>query len=370
MPQTSLYIHIPFCRGKCPYCGFYSKPIGKFDTARYVSAVITEIKSAQLCCDQVRTIYIGGGTPTILPQEQLQTLLDYLSANFTAVEEFTIETNPAINLNPIFSSGINRVSVGVQSFINDELKMLGRGYVCDDVYAAVETLGQNGIDNISIDLMFALPESSINNWRYSLEQAIALPVKHISAYSLSFDEGTHFSKLLSQGRIAAAGEQTDRDMYIAAIDTLANAGFEQYEISNFAKPGFECRHNLAYWNNSDYIGIGASAGSFHDFTRSENIADINGYIDAMENGRSVKQYSRQISGREYACETAILMLRKREGIDIEQFQKQTGFDLTFTFAAEIDDNVKKGMLEIKAGRLRLTSDALPIADNILCDFAF
>ncbi len=369
MPPTSLYLHIPFCHGKCPYCGFYSKPIGRFDTARYINAVIAEIESAHLTASDVKTIYIGGGTPTILPHEHLQKLLDHLSANFTAVEEFTIETNPATNLKPIFSSGINRVSVGVQSFIDDELKLLGRGYCCDDVFTAIDTIGQYGIDNISIDLIFALPGSNCDKWQYSLQKAVSLPVKHISAYSLSFDEGTHFSKLLSQGRIAAVDDQIDRAMYITAIDTLAAEGFEQYEISNFARPGFQCRHNLSYWNNTDYVGIGASAGSFHNSMRSENIADIDGYIDAIEKGHSAKAYSREINGREYACETAILMLRKREGIDIGQFQKQTGLDLLNTFALEIADNIKKGMLEIKAGRLCLTQSALPIADNILCDFA-
>ncbi len=369
MPQTSLYIHIPFCRGKCPYCGFYSKPLGKFDTARYIGAVIAEIKSVGLKAADVRTIYIGGGTPTILPPRQLGKLLDYLTANFTAVEEFTIEANPATDLTPIFSSAVNRVSVGVQSFIDDELKMLGRRYCCDDVYAAIDNIGKYGIANVSIDLIFALPASSLDKWRYNLQKAVSLPVKHISAYSLSFDEGTHFSKLLRDGRIAAVDDETDRTMYVATIDALAAAGFAQYEISNFARLGFECRHNLAYWNNTDYVGIGASAGSFHNSVRSENIADIDGYIDAIENGRSAKAYVREIKGREYACETAILMLRKREGIDIGQFQQQTGIDLLDAFAAEIADNVKKGMLEIKAGRLCLTADALPIADNILCDFA-
>lgn len=371
MPPISLYIHIPFCSGKCPYCGFYSKPIAGFDTARYISAVITEINSQQICERDVRTIYLGGGTPTTLPEQQLMRLIDFLCRRFTVVEEFTIETNPSTPNNrsrEIFSHGINRVSIGVQSLCDKTLRFLGRRYGSGDIPAAIDTIASHGISNIAIDLMFAIQGCDMPQWLQTLRQAAAMPVRHISAYSLSFDEGTRFSQLLAAGDIRAVDEQTDRDMYLAAIEILTNAGFAHYEISNFAKQGAQCKHNLAYWNNTDYIGIGAAAGSFHNKVRSENIADINGYIDAVEKGLPPKQYTKLTTGQEYAGQTAVLMLRKRDGLAIDEFAAQTGLNPLEIFAAQIQSNISKNMLKMDNGRIYLTHAALPIADSVLCDF--
>jgi oxygen-independent coproporphyrinogen III oxidase len=373
MITNSLYIHIPFCRQKCPYCGFYSEPVNRHNTRRYIDAVIKEILSYDLNAADIKTIYIGGGTPTIVPEKTLMRLLEFIAANFPAVEEFTIETNPSRHCRPNWENlaalGINRVSVGIQSLIPRELELLAREYKPADISDYLEQILNQGISNIAADLIFALPGSSLKSWDYTITEAAKLSVKHISAYSLSYDEGTPFSRLRESGVIETVDEETDRQMYNKAIETLAAAGFGQYEISNFAQRGFQCRHNLTYWHNKGYIGVGAAAGSFHNHIRSENIADIKQYTAAIENGLPVKAFEDEIRGRAYACETAVLTLRTTQGIDIAAFEEQTGFDLLQTFPDEIERNISLNLLENKNGRISLNASAAAIADGILCDFA-
>ena len=372
-PSVSLYVHLPFCEGKCPYCGFYSVPVANCDTRRYIEAVIKELKGYNLDSKAIKTVYIGGGTPTILPQEDLQLLLEALCEKTAGEIEFTIETNPKTsdfqNWRLLKDLGVNRASVGVQSFNDSELKTLGRRYKAADVYRYLDILQQAEIENISLDLIFASPEGNMGSWLDTLQKAIRLPVKHISAYSLSFDEGTAFTKLLKQGKMKALPQAIELEMYERAIDFLEDGGFLQYEISNFARKGFECKHNLTYWQNRDYIGLGASAGSFYKGYRSENFADMGRYIEAIEGASSPKSYLEKIEGKTLACETAVLMLRTAQGINPDIFKHQTGFCIRQTFASEIDENVAKGMLEVSAGAIRLTKAAIPIADSVICDFA-
>ncbi|MFI4912025.1 MAG: radical SAM family heme chaperone HemW [Sedimentisphaeraceae bacterium JB056] len=370
----SLYVHIPFCKVKCPYCGFYSKPVGsKSDTGKYINAVIKEIESLDIIPDKIKTIYLGGGTPTILPLNDLYKMMGYLSEKFVFVEEFTIETNPSntsrINWKELRNFGINRVSVGIQSLINNELKYLARPYKAESIPDYIDSILRTGIDNIAGDLIFAIPGSTIENWKYTLAEIAKLPLKHISAYSLSFDTGTYFTKMKESGKIIAVDDETDREMYTTAIDLLRAEGFEQYEISNFAKDNFKCRHNLTYWRNEGYVGAGASAGSFHNMIRSENIPNVESYINHIENNTSHKTYENKINALSYASETAILQLRTNCGVDIDDFKAKTGFDILEMFNGEISANVEKKLLQIKNGSLSLTPNAYPIADSVLCDFA-
>jgi oxygen-independent coproporphyrinogen III oxidase len=385
---TGLYIHIPFCEQKCRYCGFYSEPVKNYDPARLISAIIAEL-------DQKRgqepfspqTVYIGGGSPSCLPEDQLLRLVNYLPASPDGSQggpkagEFTIEVNPGqVNqriLSQLRSAGVNRLSIGAQSFNDDELKFLGRRHSADDISRAVESAKQAGFENIGLDLIFAIPpstalgagQSTLELWEKSVQSAIDLDVQHISAYALTYEENTPLQNMVLAGEVKPVDEETDRAMYETAIDKLERAGFRQYEISNFAKPGFECKHNLNYWANKPYLGIGPAAGSYYQGRRTLNIADINKYIEAIEKGTDTSVETETPDSLEVACETAVLNLRRRCGIDIKEFKKQTGFDILELFAEPVSKYQKLGFVEQVNGKLFLTREALPVADSVLCDFS-
>lgn len=372
MNAKSLYIHIPFCKRKCPYCNFFSTAIANYDTDKYLDAVIEEIKRLSIAQQQIETIYIGGGTPTLLPLRQLLKLTNFLSDTFTKVTEFTIEANPYTSIKTsiceLSSHGINRLSLGVQSFSNEQLKLLERNYNFSEIIESIDSANKAGIDNVSIDLMFALPGSSLRSWIQDLKIATSLGVKHISAYSLSYEKNTRFMKMLNKGELSAIDERIDKDMYAAAIEILGKAGFNHYEISNFAKNGFECKHNLTYWNGLEYFGAGAAAGSFYAMKRRENIADIERYIELVKTAQSPRSFSEKLTAEDYARQTAILMLRQMQGIKLEIFQKQTSYNFLSFFEQAIIENIRKGFLELTEDYCRLSPKALPIADSVLCDF--
>ena len=370
--DAGLYIHVPFCRTKCRYCGFYSRPIAAYDAGVVVSAMIAEMEQQELGGD-IRTIYIGGGSPSCLAQGHLLRLVGCAREHCPAATEFTVEVNPgqvdAELLLQLRKAGVNRLSVGAQSFIQRELDFLGRGYSVDCIGAAVQQARAAGFDNISLDLIFAVPGSCLDSWKHNLQQAITLAVEHISAYSLTYEEGTPLDGDAAAGLVERVDEDTDRAMYELTIDELAHAGMEQYEISNFARPGFECRHNLNYWANGSYAGIGPGAASYLQGTRSTNFADIDRYVQAITAGKSAAESSETLTERQRACETAVLNLRRRRGIDLAEFKSRTGFDAMELFAEPIRTYQEQGLIEQSGGRVSLTRHALGIADSILCDFA-
>jgi oxygen-independent coproporphyrinogen-3 oxidase len=367
-----LYVHVPFCRTKCRYCGFYSRPIDEYDAGAVVSAMIAEMERIEPG-DGIKTIYIGGGSPSALEREHLLRLVGRARRRCPAAEEFTVEVNPGQVdmelLRELRAAGVNRLSIGAQSFIQRELDFLGRGHTVDCTRRVVRQGRSAGFDNISLDLIFAVPGTDLDSWKHNLRAAIELQVDHISAYGLSYEDGTPLSKDLAAGLIESVDEDTDRAMYELTIDELARAGIDQYEISNFAKQGFECRHNLNYWANGNYAGIGPDATSYLDGTRSSNFADIDKYVRAVTSGESTIESSETLSGLERACETAVLNLRRRRGIELAQFKSQTDYDALELFAEPIRRYRKLGLIEKDSDRVLLTRGALGIADSILCDFA-
>jgi oxygen-independent coproporphyrinogen-3 oxidase len=367
-----LYVHVPFCRAKCRYCGFYSRPIAEYDAGAVVQAMIAEMERFELI-DGMKTIYIGGGSPSALEREHLLRLVGRARHRYPDAEEFTVEVNPGQVdlelLRELRKAGVNRLSIGAQSFIQRELDFLGRGHTVDCIRRVVRQGRSAGFDNISLDLIFAVPGSGLDSWKHNLAAAIELQVDHISAYGLSYEDGTPLSRDLAAGLIEAVDEDTDRAMFELTIDELARAGIEQYEISNFARGGFECRHNLNYWANGSYAGIGPDATSYLDGTRSSNFADIDKYVRAVTKGESTIESSETLSDLERACETAVLNLRRRRGIDLTQFKSQTGYDALELFAEPIRRYQKLGLIEKSPGNVSLTRPALGIADSILCDFA-
>ena len=368
---AGLYVHVPLCRGKCRYCGFYSVPAAGRDTGRLADALLKELErydGVEFC-----TAYIGGGSPTILPAEQLVGLARRVADRLPSGAEFTVECNPGQVelglLEGLRRSGVNRLSFGAQSFRAGELELLGRGHGVGDIGRSVELARQAGFDNVGLDLIFAIPGSSLGDWQYSVEAAIDLGVQHISAYGLSFEPGTVFEAWREGGRLCAVDEELDRAMYEWAVERLGRAGLGQYEISNFARPGFECRHNLGYWANRPFVGIGPGAASYRQGGRVANDPDIERYVAAVESGRVVPCEVQPVDAADAICETAVLNLRRRAGINLAAFKQRTGRDAIQTFAGPIRRYHGLGLIEVTGGSVRLTPQALPIADSILCDFA-
>jgi len=372
MTRIALYVHVPFCQSKCEYCGFYSVAIGKGDVRGLIEAELRELDGYKLK-DPAGTIYIGGGSPSCLPRDQLLFLINQITQRLGTAEEFTIELNPsqitAGLLRSLYDVGVNRLSIGVQSFNQPELDFLNRPYTPDYVTEVIKQARRVGFDNINIDLIFAVPNSTLQSWQYSLEKAIELSVEHIAAYSLSYEPGTVLADKRTKGEITPITEELDRAMYLTAIDTLSKAGIEQYEISNFAKPNRRCKHNLTYWSNKPYIGIGPAAGSYWQGKRTTNTTDVNAYIEAVEQGRTPADECAVPTKKEIACETAVLMLRQTNGIDLAKFKTQTGYDAAKLFSTTIKYHQAAGMLTADKQNIKLTRQALPIADSIICDFS-
>jgi oxygen-independent coproporphyrinogen-3 oxidase len=374
--SASIYVHIPFCQTKCRYCGFYSESVKNHDPARLISAITAEIGQYGPI-KGLQTAYIGGGSPSCLPRELLLRLINDLPG----AEEFTIEVNPGqVNediLRKLHAAGVNRLSIGAQSFNSIELEFLGRRHSTDDIRRAVEAAKLAGFNNVGLDLIFAIPDSTLNSgvsrplreWEKTIKTAIELEVQHISAYALTYEEDTPLQKAVEAGEAKPVDEETDRAMYEMVIDKLEKAGFRQYEISNFAKPGFECKHNLNYWANRPYIGIGPAAGSYWNGRRTLNVADIQKYIEQIENGSDAIAETEIPDKIQFACETAVLNLRRRSGIDLKEFKAATGFDAEELFAEPISKYKELMLIEAGEGRLFLTRKALPIADSVLCDFS-
>jgi oxygen-independent coproporphyrinogen-3 oxidase len=368
---SGLYVHIPFCTSKCAYCAFYSEPVGLHDTRRLMQAIHKELSHANT--RSVRTVYIGGGSPSCLPGTQLFDLIEVIGKQCSGLKEFTVECNPGhvtpALLKRLHDLGVNRLSLGAQSFDAKELQCLQRAHRAQTVGTAVHQARQAGFENLSLDLIFAICGSTQATWQASLDQAIALDPDHISTYALTLEPDTPLALAVTQGRQDVIDEATDRAMYEQAIDTLTQAGYEQYEISNFAKPGRACEHNLGTWQNLPYLGIGPSAASYHNHHRTQNVSNIEAYVQALESNQSPVEESIAVTPTDRICETAVLNLRTRHGIDVQRFIQDTGQDPHRLFAGPIQKHREQGLLTIEQDRLCLTARALPIADSVLCDFA-
>jgi len=336
-----------------------------------VDALFMELERYAIT-EPLETIYIGGGSPSCLPGYLLVEMVVSLMSQYD-VAEFTIECNPAqvneATLRQLRALGVNRLSIGAQSFNANELKTLGRIHSPRQIVEAVRIAKKAGFENIGLDLMFGIPGSSLKTWRHSLKSAAALKVQHISAYSLTIEKATPFECAVKQGQLAIMDEAVERQMCKTARLFLRKAGFGQYEISNFAKPGFECRHNLRYWQNLPVIGIGPAAASWYRGKRTTNIADIKKYIKRIESGRSTQSEAYIPSPEQTASESAVLGLRMIEGINMLEYKKQTGFNLTRLFGDAIKQHSFNGLLECTVDdHCRLTEKGLSYADTVAQDF--
>lgn len=370
--MIGIYIHIPFCRSRCIYCGFYSTTSLEL-RQRYVETVVKEIgiRSQET---GVRSIYLGGGTPSQLTIPQLQQIFDAINI-YNKVEkdaEVTIEVNPD-DVTETFAEGlatlpVNRVSMGAQTFDDVRLKFLHRRHTSSQVRKAVSLLRSAGISNISVDLMYGFPNETISDWEGDIDAAIALDVEHLSAYCLTIEEGTELWRWLSQKKGNPSceilpDEELERAMYEMLIDKSEAAGFEHYEISNFAKPGFYSRHNSSYWDGTPYLGIGAAAHSYDGNTRSWNIADIHQYIEGMENGKRIFESETLDADTRYN-DMVTVALRTRDGLDLKRLS-EVYRDYCLRNAQRFLDD---GQLQVtQAQTLTLTRKGLFVSDMIMSE---
>jgi len=370
---TALYIHIPFCARKCPYCGFFSEAGSGELLPDYLDALRRELDAAPRN-EPMQSIYIGGGTPTLLEPEQIDRLLRDVRGLVAILPdcEFTVEANPgtltAEKAAALREGGANRISLGAQSFSPATLQTLGRIHGPDDTRRSIEQLHSAGFENIGLDLIYAVPGQTPQSWAQDLDAAVALEPQHISAYGLSFDEGTQFEQARAAGKMQPIPDDDYLQMYALARERLRAAGLEHYEISNFARKGRVSRHNVNYWLNGSYLGIGASATGFVSGVRSTNAADIRDYIRRISLGETASVFSERLEPEAFARETAAFNIRYLPGIERQSFHDRTGFEMENLLGDAIEHHARLGLLEYDGTTLRLTEKALPVADSISAAF--
>lgn len=374
-PIGSLYVHVPFCHTLCGYCDFYSEVLDRRTVAPLVDALLAELRG--LARDYrlaPGTIFVGGGTPTTLPVAELRRLLAGIRAHADpgADIEFTVEANPAtVNsevAQVLVACGVNRVSIGAQSFDPGELRVLERIHAPAQVTETVRTCRAAGLTNLNLDLIFAVPRQTLGQWLRNVEAALALEPDHLSCYGLTYERGTPLYRRLHEGRVQRVEAEVEAAMFEATIERLATAGFEQYEISNFARPGRRCRHNLVYWRNQPCLAIGPSAAGFDGRVRYRNVPDTAAYASAILDGRSPRVEEEVLPADRRPGETAMLELRLSEGIDAGRFRERFGDDPRRVFATPIARLTPFGVLEVDDRGVRLTRRGRLVADSVIAEF--
>ncbi len=384
--STSLYIHIPFCLKRCIYCDFVSGSYEPKKADTYIEALIHELSGIPNNAP-LSTLFIGGGTPTALSTETLSRLLTFIFNRFDFQNnETTIEANPGTldkdKLQTIYSQGINRLSIGVQSFNSDELEFLGRIHSPEEAEQAVNLARLAGFENIGIDLIYGIPGQDISTWKETLAKAVALEPHHISTYELTVEEGTDLYLMIKNVPSASRPPLTRAvldedliiDMYNYTIDYLTSKGYEHYEISNFSRPGYQCKHNLNYWDRGEYYGAGIAAHSFINRERFYNTDNIDTYIKTISAKKTAVTGSEFISTDTALSEAIFLGLRKIEGVNIESLSKEHNVNILTTYVEEIKVLLDAGLIETSASKcsyetdLRLTRKGLLLSNEVFTTF--
>lgn len=378
--ELEIYIHIPFCVRKCAYCDFLSGPARKETVEKYVDKLMEEIH-AHRARDSfqeatVTTIFFGGGTPSILSGNQMHRIMSEIKACFAvdAGTEISMEANPGTvtkeKLTAYREAGINRISFGLQSSNNEELRVLGRLHTYEDFLESFQLARDCGFDNINVDLISAIPNQTVGSWEESVRKIANLNPEHISAYSLIIEEGTPFCQKYGEG---AAGEhllpseEDEREMYYRTEELLGAAGYHRYEISNYAKAGKECRHNLGYWERKNYLGIGLGASSLLDNVRYKNTDDLTKYLICSGDLEKIREDKEVLSVEAQMEEFVFLGLRKIEGISIQQFEKVFGKTLKACYGENIQRMQNEKLLVIEEGFLRLTEKGIDISNYVFAE---
>lgn len=370
--MAGIYIHIPFCKSRCIYCGFYSTTLLDL-RKKYINAVCREMELRKnYIREPFSTIYLGGGTPSLLDEAELTKLFLYINNVYDVDRnaEITMECNPD-DITPKFTNmlshlPINRVSMGAQTFADSRLRLLHRRHNSDEVKHAVKLLREAGIKNISIDLMFGFPDESLSQWKEDISAALALNIEHISAYSLMYEEDTPLWKMLDTGKVKEIDEELSLTMFKELVCQLTDAGYEHYEISNFARPGYRSRHNSSYWHQVPYIGLGAAAHSFDLNSRQWNVADLKLYIEEINNG-IIPMECEELDNDTTFNDIITTALRTSDGIDLNALETRLGKRYRNTLISAAGKHLEQGLLEIRHDRLRLTSEGIFISDMVMSD---
>lgn len=368
MSEISLYIHIPFCKSKCLYCDFLSYAHKEDKADAYINALINEIKGFKTD-STVKTIFIGGGTPSAIDYKYIVQIMDTIFSlyNVDKNAEITIEANPGTvdieKLSAYRKCGINRISFGVQAWQTKHLKTIGRIHTINEVISSVKEARSVGFENINCDLMFSLPQQTCEDFLESIERVTALGITHISAYSLIIEEGTPLYDMYESGRIPPIDEDKDRKMYHEGIKLLAKKGYMQYEISNFAKSGYECRHNLVYWYRGEYKGFGLGAASLIGEKRLKNTEDFTQYL----NGTTITE-TETLTTADKQEEFMFLGLRCNRGISENAFYKAFGTDVDAVYGTQLKKLAADGLIIRENGRIYLTDRGFDIANMIFVEF--
>lgn len=373
--KISIYIHIPFCESRCHYCDFCSSLLNRENVEKYFSYLEKEIKLNENFLREkiIDTVFIGGGTPSSVDGKFIARILNILSAfEFSKDPEITIESNPnSLSMEKAesyFSSGINRISIGAQSFNDKILKRIGRIHKSEDIFRAVENARAAGFTNINLDLMLALPSQKFSDIEKSLEEVKKLGIPHISYYSLILEEGTRLYENHIKSPLDFPDELEDRKMYHYVVNGLEKIGLHQYEISNFSKKGYKCRHNMTYWKLRDYISFGLSASSNIKSLRYRNFSDFKNYYEALDKNEKPIEFSENLSKNDRMNEFIMMGLRLNSGIDLGEFNKKFEEDFVSLYEIEIENNIKLGLIEVKGNKIKLTEKGRDLSNQVELDF--
>ena len=376
MKKLGIYVHIPFCERKCNYCDFYSLVKSDEVEDRYISALLEEIKSYKNISEEyvVDTIFLGGGTPSYLKPDNIGLILNEINNNFLVSNdaEITMEANPNSitkeNVIKYRQYGINRMSVGIQSLDNMVLKSIGRLHNSDEALNALDTIKDAGIDNINADVMFNIPGQTIESIVDTLNKIMLKDVKHISFYSLKLEEGTPMYKMEEKGLIDMVDDEVERSMYYAGRELMESKGFLQYEISNFAKEGYECRHNIKYWTGGEYIGFGPFAHSCFKDNRYNNLSDIRLYCDNMNNPDNYRQLNEVLTKDSKIFEYIMLRLRMNKGINLEDFKNQFNEDFIIKYSNQLKKLKDYELIIVDDSSIRLSKKGMDVSNYVFEEF--
>lgn len=374
--SVSLYIHIPFCKAKCYYCDFNSFPCRNELIPAYFNALKKELiqYENQLKNYKISTIFIGGGTPSVVDSNNIYQLMLLLKENFDIDKdsEVTIESNPGTltseKLDTYIESGVNRLSIGLQAVQDRLLKTLGRTHGLQEFTTGYNLALKAGFKNINVDLIFGIPNQTLDDWNETLDYVIKSNPTHLSCYSLKIEDNTVFGEKMNSGEITPVTDELDRKMYWNSIEILKEKKYHHYEISNFSKEGFSCKHNLVYWKGLEYIGIGAGSHSFFNNIRYNNVVSIDKYIDNINKNISIKENKELIDKEDRISEYMILGLRLTDGINIENFKKRFKMEISEVYNKQIENLKKRNLLKFEGNTLKLTSLGLDLANQVFMEF--
>jgi oxygen-independent coproporphyrinogen III oxidase len=374
---NGIYVHIPYCASKCHYCDFNSYALGQAKTEPYVRALLREIEQTAPSVKPgttFETVFFGGGTPTTCSGEQLVRILNALREHYALAPdaEVTTEGNPGTvtldQLSQLREGGFNRVSYGVQAFDDALLRSIGRVHTVAEALEAVELSRRAGFDNINVDLMFGLPGQTLPAFRETLDRAFGLGVPHLSIYGLIVEEHTAFGRWHEQGKLDLPGDAVEREMYDLVLESTSAHGYEQYEVSNFALPGYACRHNKVYWRNEPYLGFGAGAVAYWGEVRRTNCLLPGEYVRRVREGRSLAIEEERLEPLDSLGESLMLGLRMTEGVDLDVLSRRYGVGVQAHFRTHIRRMTDLGLLIQEGPRLRLTREGLPLANEVWAGF--